>query len=39
VTQRVAAGLAITATGQLNWNMFGIVGGLVAVLLFLVWGA
>jgi len=38
-TQRVAAGLAVTATGQLNWNMVGIVGGLVAILLFLVWGA
>jgi len=39
VTQRMAAGLAITQTGQLNWNMVGIVGGLVAVLLFLAWGA
>ncbi len=39
VTQRVAAGLAITQTGHLNWNMVGIVGGLVAVLLFLAWGA
>jgi NADH-quinone oxidoreductase subunit L len=38
-TQRAAAGLAVTATGQLNWNMVGIVGGLAAVLLFLVWGA
>jgi NADH-quinone oxidoreductase subunit L len=38
-TQRAAAGLAVTATGQLNWNMVGIIGGLAAILLFLVWGA
>jgi NADH-quinone oxidoreductase subunit L len=39
ITRGAAAGLAISQTGQLNWNMVGIVGGLVAVLLFLVWGA
>jgi NADH-quinone oxidoreductase subunit L len=27
-----------TQTGQLNWNVVGILGGLLAVLLFLVWG-
>jgi hypothetical protein len=25
-------------TGQLNWNVAGIVGGLVVVLTILVWG-
>jgi len=27
-----------TQTGQLNWNVAGIVGGLAAVLALLIWG-
>lgn len=30
--------LSATQTGQLNWNMVGIVGGLVIVLAILAWG-
>lgn len=37
-TQVIAEGLRRTQTGQLNWNMVGIVGGLVLVLALLAWG-
>lgn len=33
-----AAQLAITQTGQLNWNLVGIVAGLVFLLVILIWG-
>jgi hypothetical protein len=39
LTQGVATGLRVTQTGQLNWNVVGIVGGLAIVLAFLAWGA
>ncbi len=38
VTRDTAGVLSKAHTGQLNWNMIGIVGGLVFVLAFLVWG-
>ncbi|MCJ7660649.1 MAG: NADH-quinone oxidoreductase subunit L [Anaerolineales bacterium] len=45
INQRVIAGvlnvasdLAITQTGLLNWNLVGIVGGLVALLILLILG-
>jgi NADH-quinone oxidoreductase subunit L len=34
-----AAELSITQTGQLNWNMVGIVAGLIILLVLLIWGA
>ena len=37
-TQLIAEGLRRTQTGQLNWNVVGIVGGLVIVLFVLIWG-
>jgi NADH-quinone oxidoreductase subunit L len=37
-TQRIAEGLRRTQTGQLNWNVVGIIGGLVIVLIVLAWG-
>jgi NADH-quinone oxidoreductase subunit L len=33
ITQKSASALQLTQTGQLNWNVFGIILGLVAVLL------
>lgn len=36
--RRLAAALRTTQTGQLNWNMAGIVAGLILVLVGLVWG-
>jgi NADH-quinone oxidoreductase subunit L len=36
-TRGTAERLSLTQTGQLNWNVLGVVGGLVAVLVFLVW--
>jgi NADH-quinone oxidoreductase subunit L len=33
-----AEGLSHTQTGQLNWNVVGIVGGLVVILFVLAWG-
>jgi hypothetical protein len=30
--------LAVTQTGQLNWNVLGIMGGLAIVLAILLWG-
>jgi hypothetical protein len=42
VTQRIrntAMILQVTQTGQLNWNVVGVLGGLLAVLVFLAWGA
>ncbi|MCS7221424.1 MAG: NADH-quinone oxidoreductase subunit L [Anaerolineae bacterium] len=38
-TQTAATALRATQTGQLNWNMVGIVGGLVIVLAIVMWGA
>jgi len=38
-TVATAGGLRITQPGVLNWNVVGIVGGLVALLVFLAWGA
>lgn len=37
--QRLAAILQKTQTGQLNWNILGIVGALLIVLAILKWGA
>jgi len=36
LTQRAAAFLQRFQTGQLNWNVFGILGGLILILLLLV---
>lgn len=38
-TQAAATALRVTQTGQLNWNIAGIVGGLVIVLAIVMWGA
>lgn len=38
LVQGLAAALCRTQTGQLNWNVAGIVGGLVVLLAILVWG-
>jgi NADH-quinone oxidoreductase subunit L len=37
LTQRLATWLCRTQTGQLNWNIAGIVGGLIMVLVALLW--
>jgi NADH-quinone oxidoreductase subunit L len=37
LTQTLAEASRTTQTGQLNWNVAGIVGGLVIVLSFIVW--
>ena len=37
--QGSAEALRITQTGQLNWNIVGIVTGLIVVLIVLAWGA
>jgi NADH-quinone oxidoreductase subunit L len=39
VTQATANALRVTQPGHLSWNVVGIIGGLVAVLIFLTWGA
>jgi NADH-quinone oxidoreductase subunit L len=39
LTQRAAAALSMTQTGQLNWNLLGILAGLLVVLLILAWRA
>jgi NADH-quinone oxidoreductase subunit L len=39
VTQATAEALRVTQPGHLSWNVVGIIGGLVAVLIFLTWGA
>jgi NADH-quinone oxidoreductase subunit L len=39
VTQQAAEALRATQTGQLNWNLFAILVGLLAVMLILAWGA
>jgi NADH-quinone oxidoreductase subunit L len=39
LTRRTASLLQLTQTGQLNWNIAGILGGLVLLLLVLVRGA
>jgi NADH-quinone oxidoreductase subunit L len=36
-TRRAADALRAMQTGQLNWNMVGIVGGLVLMLAFVIW--
>jgi NADH-quinone oxidoreductase subunit L len=36
-TQQAAMLLQKTQTGQLNWNMFGIIAGLVLLLAILLW--
>ncbi len=38
VTQGSAEALRVTQTGVLNWNVAGIVGGLIIVLIVLAWG-
>lgn len=38
-TVRAAEALRTTQTGRLNWNVLGILGGLIAVLGVLAWGA
>jgi NADH-quinone oxidoreductase subunit L len=39
LTRGVATALQVTQTGQLNWNIAGILGGLVLILVILVRGA
>jgi NADH-quinone oxidoreductase subunit L len=39
ITQKAAEGLRVTQTGLLNWNVFGILAGLVLVLAILLLGA
>jgi NADH-quinone oxidoreductase subunit L len=38
-TQATANALRVTQPGHLSWNLVGIIGGLVAVLILLTWGA
>ena len=38
LVQGLAAAVCCTQTGQLNWNVASIVGGLVVLLAILVWG-
>ncbi len=38
-TQRAVCVLRVTQTGQLSWNVVGIIGGLLVVLFVLVLGA
>ena len=38
-TLAVANALRVTQPGHLSWNLVGIIGGLVAVLILLTWGA
>jgi NADH-quinone oxidoreductase subunit L len=38
-TQATAEALRVTQPGHLSWNLVGIIGGLVAVLILLTWGA
>jgi NADH-quinone oxidoreductase subunit L len=38
LTQSLAGGFRATQVGHLTWNIVGIVGGLVAVLILLTWG-
>lgn len=38
-TQKAAIILRAAQTGQLNWNIVGIIGGLIVVLTILAWGA
>lgn len=38
-TQNTAAALRVLQTGQLNWNVFGLIGGLAIILLILALGA
>jgi hypothetical protein len=38
LVRRTAEVLRNVQTGQLNWNMVGLVGGLVIVLAVLAWG-
>jgi NADH-quinone oxidoreductase subunit L len=38
VTQGVASAFRVTQPGHLSWNVVGIIGGLVAVLILLTWG-
>jgi NADH-quinone oxidoreductase subunit L len=37
-TQATAQALRVTQPGHLSWNVVGIIGGLVAVLIVLTWG-
>ena len=39
VTRATAEALRVTQPGHLSWNVVGIIGGLVAVLILLTWGA
>jgi NADH-quinone oxidoreductase subunit L len=36
-TMSAASGLGVTQTGQLNWNLVGVVGGLLIFLAWLAW--
>jgi NADH-quinone oxidoreductase subunit L len=38
-TKKVAAAFQATQTGQLSWNIVGIVGGLIILFAILAWGA
>jgi hypothetical protein len=39
LTRWAGSALQLTQTGQLNWNVAGILGGVVLILLILVGGA
>jgi hypothetical protein len=36
-TLDAASSLRVLQTGQLNWNLVGILGGLLAILVWLAW--
>lgn len=37
VTSNAAGAVRLTQTGQLNWNVVGIIGGLIVVMMILAW--
>jgi hypothetical protein len=39
LTRSAAQAISVIQTGQLGWNMMGIVGTLIIILAILVWGA
>jgi NADH-quinone oxidoreductase subunit L len=39
ITFKFATALQVTQTGKLNWNVVGILGALLVVLVFLLWSA
>jgi NADH-quinone oxidoreductase subunit L len=38
-TKSLSNGMRITQTGQLSWNMFGIVSGVIIILIIVLWGS